>query len=122
MDFVTPYNYSPPAPEMFEGERGEKLVETEGYVSAQVQIENMIYAGQRLESSRRGYDFDSDEIDEDYYDPTRAQNFDMADATQLKLQADSAVKAYREALKASQTASQAPGAVSPAQPVQTPPA
>ena len=62
--------------------------EQAGYIPPQVQIENMMLAGQRLDQSRKAlYDFPSeDEIDEDAYDPTRRGNFDMADASQMAME------------------------------------
>lgn len=70
-----------------EGEKGggEKLVESAGYIPADVQIEQMIMAGQRLGDFRReNYDYDLEEepIMEDM-DPTRSPNFDLADASQI---------------------------------------
>ena len=65
---------------------GELIVETAGYVSAQKQIEGMLYAGQRLDAFRRGeYEFGPDEpVPDDYYgDPTRMVGFDPADAQEL---------------------------------------
>lgn len=58
--------------------------EQAGYIPPQIQIENMMLAGQRLDSSRRAlYDFpDAQSIDESLSDPTRAANFDLADASQ----------------------------------------
>ena len=45
-------------------------------------IESMIVAGQRLEASVGGYEFDVGEvIDEAYYDPTREPGYDLADAS-----------------------------------------
>ena len=73
----------------------------------------MILAGQRLDQSRKAlYDFTSeDEIDEDATDPTRSGNFDLADATQMAMLAESSLcdqadKADK-ARKASQTAQEA---------------
>ena len=84
--------------------------EQAGYIPPQVQIENMMLAGQRLDQSRKDlYDFPSeDEIDEDAYDPTRRGNFDMADASQMAIETemslrDQALEADK-ARKASQTA------------------
>ena len=81
--------------------------EQAGYIPPQVQIENMILAGQRLDASRRAlYDFDSEEdIDEDAYDPTRSGNFDLADATRLAMEAEASIA---ESQKASKVASKAP--------------
>ena len=91
--------------------------EQAGYIPPQVQIENMILAGQRLDQSRKAmYDFASeDEIDEDAYDPTRRGNFDMADASQMAMETelslrDQALEADKQR-KASQTAQDASGGV-----------
>ena len=64
--------------------------EQAGYIPPQIQIENMILAGQRLDASRRAlYDFDSEEdIDENAFDPTRSGNFDLADATQMAMETE----------------------------------
>ena len=91
--------------------------EQAGYIPPQIQIENMMLAGQRLDDSRRAlYDFSSeDEIDEDAYDPTRRGNFDMADASQMAMETemslrDQALEADK-ARKASHTAQDASGEV-----------
>lgn len=76
--------------------------EQAGYIDPKRQIEDMILAGRRLDEARRNqYDFpDEVSIDEDAYDPTRAGNFDLADASQMEFEAKSRI----EAEKASQTA------------------
>ena len=81
--------------------------EQAGYIPPQIQIENMILAGERLNQSRKEqYDFASaDEIDEDAYDPTRSGNFDLADATRLAMEAEASIA---ESQKASKVASKAP--------------
>ena len=91
--------------------------EQAGYIPPQIQIENMILAGERLNQSRKElYDFTSpDEIDEDAFDPTRRGNFDLADASQMAMQTemslrDQALEADK-ARKASQTAQDASGGV-----------
>ena len=91
--------------------------EQAGYIPPQIQIENMILAGERLNQTRKEmYDFPSaDEIDEDAYDPTRRANFDLADASQMAMQTemslrDQALEADK-ARKASQTAQDASGEV-----------
>ena len=68
--------------------------EQAGYIPPQVQIENMMLAGQRLDQSRKAlYDFPSeDEIDEDAYDPTRRGNFDLADASQLAMETEMSLR------------------------------
>ena len=87
--------------------------EQAGYIPPQIQIENMILAGQRLDQSRKAlYDFASeDEIDEDATDPTRSGNFDLADATQMAMLAESSLSDQADkadkARKASQTAQEA---------------
>ena len=91
--------------------------EQAGYIPPQIQIENMILAGERLNQTRKDmYDFSSaDEIDEDAYDPTRRANFDLADASQMAMETemslrDQALEADK-ARKASQTAQDASGEV-----------
>lgn len=95
-------NYSLP-----EDNSGEILTETAGYVSNQKKIESMILAGQRLDESRN-YDFmENDEIDEQFYDPTRNKYYDAADAFQDGLKVEYRLKKQQldnEALKASQAA------------------
>lgn len=83
--------------------------EQAGYIPPQVQIENMILAGQRLDASRRAlYDFDSEEdIDEDAYDPTRSGNYDLADASQASLRIQDSLLEQEAARKAAVKASQA---------------
>ena len=89
--------------------------EQAGYIPPQVQIENMMLAGQRLDQSRKAmYDFASeDEIDEDASDPTRRGNFDLADASQMAMETEMSLRdqalAADNARKASQTAQDASG-------------
>lgn len=99
---------------------GQTIVERAGYISAQERIENMILAGQRLVDYRRArHDFaEGEQLDESFTDPTRARNFDLADATQMQLRTDyniaqSAALAQAEVdQKASQTQTEASGAIS----------
>ena len=91
--------------------------EQAGYIPPQIQIENMILAGERLNQSRKEmFDFASEEeIDEDAFDPTRRGNFDLADASQMAMQTemslrDQALEADK-ARKTSQTAQDASGGV-----------
>ena len=120
MQFQTQYTHKSSPPEI---NSGKSLVERAGYISAQKRIENMILAGQRLVDYRKSqFDFEGDKIDFDFDDPTRNPNFDMDDASQLKLQAEanlaeSRARAKRqeldkEALKASQTAQEAQNGLS----------
>jgi len=112
MQFQTQYTHKSSPPET---NSGKTLVERAGYISAQKRIENMILAGQRLVDYRKSqFDFEGDKIDFDFNDPTRNPNFDMADASQLKYQAEANLAARakkaeldKEALKASQTAQEA---------------
>lgn len=91
MKFKTQYNTKPSPPELG---GGEKLVETAGYIPAHKQIENLLMAGQRLFAARTEmYDFPYGEIDEDFNDPTRSGNFDLADATQISLQMEAKARA-----------------------------
>lgn len=77
---------------------GKSLVEKAGYVSAKTRIENMILAGQRLVDYRKHqFDFPDGNIDEEFNDPTRMSNFDLADATQLQLQVEANLKAFQTA-------------------------
>ena len=91
--------------------------EQAGYIPPQIQIENMMLAGQRLDQSRKAlYDFSSeDEIDEDAFDPTRRGNFDLADASQMAMQTEMSLRDQAldadKARKASQTAQDASGGV-----------
>lgn len=75
---VKRYEYVPPKGEENDG---ELLVETAGYIPADVKIESMIDAGRRLMDFRAGYEFqDGEEIPDDYLDNTRNPNYDLADA------------------------------------------
>nr|QJB20396.1 MAG: hypothetical protein [Microvirus sp.] len=99
MKFKTQYNTKPSPPELG---GGEKLVETAGYIPAHKQINNLINAGQRLVAARAEmYDFPDGAIDENFNDPTRNGNFDLADASQLALQ----VEAHLRRPQAHQTSS-----------------
>ena len=72
----------------------QSKTEQAGYIPPQIQIENMILAGERLNQTRMDmYDFSSaDEIDEDAYDPTRRANFDLADASQMAMQTEMSLR------------------------------
>lgn len=79
-------NYDPPEI-VFEKNSGEKKVEKAGYMPAEVQIFQMIQAGQRLGEARKEmFDFaPGQDIDEELFDPTRSPGFDMSDASQIYL-------------------------------------
>ena len=81
--FNTHYDRTHSTPE---ARSGRVLVETAGYMSAEKRITNLLLAGQRLDSARKeAYDFPDGQIDEKFVDPTRASNYDIADAYQDSL-------------------------------------
>lgn len=106
--FQTKYERKPTIPEK-NGmpSKTEKI----GYIPPKIQIENMILAGQRLADSRRGYEFaENEEIPEDYIDPTRNPNFDLADASEMHYAVTERMrqsKAEKEAAEAQEKALQA---------------
>lgn len=79
MQFQDDFQYSEP-----EVNSGEMITETSGYRTTEQIIEEMILAGSRLDQSRRDqYDFERyEDIDEDYEDPTRRKDYDLAEASQ----------------------------------------
>lgn len=106
--FDTKYNRKPT-------EREKNLLpsktEQVGYIPPKIQIENMILAGQRLSDSRMGYEFgDNEDIPDDYIDPTRNPNFDLADASEMHNDVTERMKlskANKEAAEAQEKALQA---------------
>lgn len=84
------------------------VVETAGYVSAERRIMSLIRAGQQLDSFRKEqFDFaDGQEIDENFYDPTREPGYDLADASMALNDLNNKQQA-KELEKASQTAQEA---------------
>lgn len=64
---------------------GEKLVETQGYIPADVQIEQLIGAGVRLDNYRKeAYDFGpGEEVPDDFVDPTRKKGIDLAEVSAI---------------------------------------
>lgn len=69
-----------------EGEKndGEVVVEIGTYITPKAQIEAFILSGQRLEDNRKDrYDFEGDQIDEGFEDPTRKKCFDMAEGSMI---------------------------------------
>lgn len=105
MNFATKYSLQKTPPEV---NKGPSHVEKAGYIPAQARIENMMLAGQRLVAHRAEmYDFkELKDIDENFIDPTRSKNFDMADASQFALNLEQKQR-ESEALKASQAAQEA---------------
>lgn len=96
--FNTPYNRKHSEPEV---NSGELKTERSGYIPAQKRIENLMLAGQRLVTSRKEmYDFPDGKIDEDYTDPTRRKDFDMAEAFQAGLVTNARLKASQTAQEA----------------------
>ena len=106
MKFYDQFSNKPPADE--ETNSGESLVEAAGYIPAEVQIMEMIQAGERLgEYRKERYDFESIEKDDGTVDPTRRLDYDLADASKdlaisdrnLRISAENAKKAADEAVK-----------------------
>jgi len=84
--FLTKWNRPPLAKGEIKGEfnSGETIVERAGYMPPKIQIEAMINAGRRLNEARaEQFDFPDGKIDDNFVDPTRDPNFDLADATRL---------------------------------------
>lgn len=74
---------------------GERITSDLGYIPSDVQINALIDAGLRLDLSRAAYDFDelSDtEVELVVPDPTRAANFDAADASEMRREALSRIR------------------------------
>lgn len=101
MNFQTKYDYKHSEPEK---QGGETKVDTVGYISSQQRIENLMLAGQRLVAHRsQRYDFEQGSpVDENFADPTRSTNFDLADAHRIAEQVNERL------LKASQTVQEPP--------------
>lgn len=83
---------------------GESLVESAGYIPAQRQIEQFMTAGRRLALARKEmFDFPDGVEREDFTDPTRSPNFDLADAVELGAPAvhrlDAATEEYKKLQK-----------------------
>jgi len=94
MEFQSTYKRLPHHPEK---NLGERIVETAGYMTNKQKIESILNAGRRLVDYRKEqYDF-QDVVDEDFFDPTRSKNFDMADATILARQTENRLKAQKKA-------------------------
>lgn len=77
---------------------GELLTEVAGYIPANIRIENIIQAGERLRAARAEmYDFGpGQEIDENFTDPTRKGDFDLSDATGLQTYLDGRYAEYKK--------------------------
>lgn len=61
---------------------GNRITEQAGYIPPDIQIQNMILAGKRLEASRL-YDLENGEEDGDV-DPLRKPGIDLAEVDELK--------------------------------------
>lgn len=84
-----------------ETNNGKRLVEKQGYISAQKRIENLMLAGQRLNIARKEqFDFPDGNIDENVYDPTRRKDYDLAEAFQDSQRINSRLKASQNAQEA----------------------
>lgn len=101
-EFVTPYTYKP---EKGFFNLGRVLVEKVGYVSSQRRIDSLISAGIRLHQSREDqFDFNGNDEDETFYDPTRELDYDLSDASEAMKRLD-ASKREKKALKEASRAS-----------------
>lgn len=77
---------------------GRRITETAGYIPMEVQINNLIRAGQKLKRSREEqYDFPDGKVVEDFLDVTRSPNFDMADAFQIQREVKARIRERRRA-------------------------
>lgn len=87
MKFYTKYDRPGDSVIMESPNVGEILVEIAGYVPANVKIEELIYAGQRLKEYRQEqFDFAAGkDVPDDFIDPTRSGDFDMADASAIQV-------------------------------------
>lgn len=82
MKFFDQFVNRPPADE--EINSGEEIVEKAGYIPAEIQIMEMINAGERLgEFRKEKYDYESLDDDDGMMDPTRRKDFDLAEASQI---------------------------------------
>ncbi|QXP44114.1 MAG: hypothetical protein [Arizlama microvirus] len=89
----------------FKGEEnsGEMITETAGYIPANVQIEDMMLAGQRLAIARKErFDGSNDEEVSLFSDPTRKPGFDLADAHTISREVYERLKRDEEKRKAEQ--------------------
>lgn len=80
--------------------RGPRITEQAGYIPVDIQVKNMILAGQRLgEYRREAYDFESgvDVPDDVDIDPTRSPYFDLADGTQEGIRTSTRLTNQRKA-------------------------
>jgi len=94
------FDFQNPPPSDPEKNDGELVVEIGSYIPAKQQIESFIQSGKNLQASRQGrYDFEG-EVDEDFTDPTRSPGFDMADASQLLMQAEANISEARRIAEA----------------------
>lgn len=100
MVFQTKLNHKSTPPEK---NTGPSFIEKAGYIPAKARIENMILAGQRLVAFRKEqFDMSHDKIDEDFDDPTRSKNYDLADAFQDSLAVNARfTESYEKAQEAS---------------------
>lgn len=88
----------------YETNDGTTFVEMQGYEPAKIKIENMILAGKRLQMSRNHqFDFNSmEEIDDNFFDPTRSKSFDMIDASMMLDQVNARLAAQEKEMRIKQ--------------------
>lgn len=98
MKFYDQFVNRPPTGE--EINSGEEIVEKAGYVPAEIQIMEMINAGERLGDYRKErYDYGEGDQDDGMMDPTRAPGVDMADISQMKISLDAKIERGMEEIK-----------------------
>lgn len=105
--FMTPdvYNHYKRPEKKYEEVDTTRITEQAGYIPAQVQIQQFINAGKRLNEARGNeYDWDDPkDVDMSLEDPTRTLGFDLADASEL-----AAISAANLAASAAKRAQEAP--------------
>lgn len=98
MEFQTPYNRGK-FKFVHEVNSGVQETETAGYIPKNLQIRQMMLAGERLDQWRDAvYDFKPGEpVNMDFVDPTRSPGFDWSDASMLLRIAEENARKYKEA-------------------------
>lgn len=72
---------------------GKRITRSSGYVPINKQIEMLEDAGKAMEDFREGsYDYQDEDVIQFTIDPTRAPNFDHADASEYKRKAEDYIK------------------------------
>jgi hypothetical protein len=79
-EVVHVYSWFDPPPCPGEQNSGEVVVEREGYIPPNVEIMELIKAGEELDIQRGEYEFKSDEeVPDNYIDPFRSPDADIVD-------------------------------------------